>query len=419
MSTRHWIPLLLLLAAGTTQAATPAPLTLDEAERLAVEQDALSERSARLAEAFEEEAVADEQLPDPRLKLGLANFPTDTFSFTQEPMTQLVVGVQQRFPRGESRRIRGERRQVQAAEQRARLAERRRKVRQETRKAWWELVYWLRAEKVLEANRGLFRQMVEVTEYQYGAGRHNQQDVVRAQLELSRLEDRLAKVRQEQDRARAVLARWIGDAAARRALADDHPDEVSLPALEVLVERLPAHPLLKAEQARIEAARKGVELAEQAYRPGWMLDVSYGLRGGENRDGSARSDFLSAAVMVDLPLFTANRQDRKVTAARRRVAAAQSVRDDRLRELKRMLESQYASWLRINERLTLYRERLVPETAQNAIASLEAYQNDNADFTTLLRARITELNTHLDVERLHRDRGRVLAVIEYLAGEEQ
>jgi len=67
---------------------------------------------------------------------------------------------------------------------------------------------------------------------------------------------------------------------------------------------------------RIAAAQSAVDLAEQRRRPGWMLDVSYGFRSGEEMDGESRADMLSAMVSVDLPLFRGNRQDREVAAAR-------------------------------------------------------------------------------------------------------
>ncbi|MEC9340146.1 MAG: TolC family protein, partial [Pseudomonadota bacterium] len=87
--------LLWLVAARATMASG---FDLQTVEHLALQSDAgLAALSAR-AEALAEQAVAEAQLPDPKLKLGLNNFPTDTFHRRQEPMTQVQVGVVQAFP---------------------------------------------------------------------------------------------------------------------------------------------------------------------------------------------------------------------------------------------------------------------------------------------------------------------------------
>ena len=80
----------------------------------------------------------------------------------------------------------------------------------------------------------------------------------------------------------------------------------------------------------------GVDLAKQRYKPGWMLDLSYGLRSG-SMDGESRPDMLSAMVTVDLPLFRANRQDREVAAARAEARGLHEMHDDHQREMRAML----------------------------------------------------------------------------------
>ncbi len=68
-------------------------------------------------------------------------------------------------------------------------------------------------------------------------------------------------------------------------------------------------------QQQVAAAETGVELAEQRYKPEFGIDLTYGGRGGNNPDGSSRSDLFSIMVMMDLPLFHKNRQDRYKAAA--------------------------------------------------------------------------------------------------------
>ncbi len=90
-------------------AASDEHLSLADAERIALGADPGVARFRALADGLRERAVADAQLPDPKLKLGLMNFPTDTFDRTQEPMTQVQVGAVQAFPRGDSLALSGQR----------------------------------------------------------------------------------------------------------------------------------------------------------------------------------------------------------------------------------------------------------------------------------------------------------------------
>jgi outer membrane protein TolC len=121
-------------------------------------------------------------------------------------------------------------------------------------------------------------------------------------------------------------------------------------------------------------------------------------------------------VSVELPLFTAKRQDRRLAASIQQAEAVQLTRDDRLRELRQLLDTAYANWTRLGERAALYESQLLRTSAANTQASLKAYQSGVTEFTTLMRARITELDIQLDLLRIRVDRARAQASLLYLAG---
>ena len=178
-----------------------------------------------------------------------------------------------------------------------------------------------------------------------------------------------------------------------------------------------AHPLIEIEDALIDASRTEVELAEQLYKPGFALDVTYGLRFGDNPTGDDRANFLSGMAVVDLPLFPNKRQDRRLSAAKRQAAAARYSREDRLRELLSLFSSEYASWQRLDERLVLFRRQVLPESAANADAALLAYQSGITEFTALMRAYLIRLDNRLQALRVEADRAGAQANLLYLVGE--
>jgi outer membrane protein TolC len=409
-----WIVLTLLLLAQASFAQET--LTLEQAEQLALRDEPGIKRFSASAEALAQRAIADSQLPDPKLSLGMLNFPTDTFNRAQEPMTQLQLGIQQAFPRGDSLGVKARRNEVLAGAQHELATDQRLKTIREVRMSWLELYYWLGAERIIGQNRGMFTQLVEVTQQQYAVGRHNQQDVIRAQLELSLLDDKMEKIRIQQEQSRAELARWILGDQARFPLPEQFPQLPQPMARDALEAALSQHPLLQSDLAKVMAGQESVALAREAYKPGWSLGVNYGFRDGVNPNGSERADFLSAMVTVDLPIFRDKRQDRSLAASQYELDAMRLARDERLRALRQKLDSHYVQWQRLGHRAALYADTLQLQAQENAQATLLAYQNDSADFAALTRARITELDTHLQALRIRVDRAKAQANLLYLSG---
>jgi outer membrane protein TolC len=401
------------LAADT---ATGTELYLEQAVSLALENESVSRAYEYRAIGFEEESVAEGRLPDPKIKLGAMNFPTDTFDRDQEPMTQLQVGVIQYFPRGDSRSIKT-RISSENADKARKLARNARLLAvKEVTKSWLELYYWLQAEKIVEQSRGWFSKLVGVTESRYRVGSSSQQDVVQSELELDRLADRLESIRMKQDLARAELARWVGHDASQRDLPNALPNMV-VPNIDDTELYLDDHPLLQSRDAAISASTEKVELARQSYKPGMALDVTYGDRSGQNIDGSDRANFLSAMVMMDVPLFTNSKQDRELASLQQNLEAAREERETEIRKLSSELQRAKASLAILDRQIKLYRDRLIPQSRSHSSLSLKSYENNRVGFDAVVRARISELDTQIKGIRLEVERAQNIATLNYLAGD--
>jgi outer membrane protein TolC len=392
-------------------------LSLSQAETQALASDPMLKAYESSMNAYRQKAIAADTLPDPKLKLGLMNFPTDTYKRDQEPMTQLQVGIQQMFPRGDSLAIKSRRMNYMAEGEAARVANQYRNIRRLVRHTWLEIVYWEQARQVIKKNRELFKRLVDITRSQYASGRHRQQDVVRAQLELGMLDDRLTQIETMIGQARARLSRLMGQDIAEVPVETKLPQLPGIPDRTTIETALEQHPVLQLQQARLAASEQGVALARQSYKPSWMLDVTYGDRDGNNANGTERADFLSAMVVMDIPLFTGRRQDKLLSASQAARQSALSTREDRRRELVQQLNEAYVTWQRLEQRMQHYRDYVGPKARENAQAALQSYQSDRGDFTTLMRAQITELETSLKALRLNIDYIKTQATLLYLSGE--
>lgn len=412
----RWSLLVGIFLVLNSGAASSAPISLPEVERLALQADPELRELRSQVNALRELAVARAQLPDPSLKLGAAALPIDTFDLDQEPMTQLQLGVRQQFPPGKTLVLRGEHTESAADAMEARILDAELAIVRDVRTAFVEIQYRERGQAILANAREILEEITEIVRDYYANGRAQQHDVLLAELEVARLDDRLLRMRQAQEEARATLSQWIGskaqeDIPAAWASVDNRLARETLPA------RVQNHPRIVAAEHRIRAAESAVNIAREQYKPGWAVELTYGDRSGNNADGRARSDFLFASVSVDLPLFRGARQDRMLSSSAEELNAETARLEDHRRRLTRDLDRSLATLDALTDRLALYKERLIPQAQETSKAALAAYQSDVGDFSTLLRSQISEFELQLDLERAEADQRQVLATLNYLTGD--
>jgi outer membrane protein TolC len=403
----------LVLVAPRALAAEP--LTLAEAERIAVERDVGRTALGGEAESLRAMAVASGQLPDPEARVGAVNVPTDSFDLEREDMTMLEVGIMQRFPPGHTRRLARERYERLAEGRDAESLDRERMVRLEVRRAWHELRYTEAALDIVQQEGRWLDAMVGAATSAYAAGEGGQTALLKARLEVLEVRERLTDLERDRGMRLAELERWLGDAAGRPRTDDGaQPPLKPLAELESLVL---SHPQLAAGSAEMHAAQSDAELARQKYRPGFGFDVAYGYRQGRDMAGEPRSDMLTAMLTFDVPLFTRDRQDREVAAAHAMARTAEARRADRERELLTRLRTAHANVLRQTGILALYREQgslLAGVTHESALAAFRSGQGELGDVidthhrALAVRTRLARAEADIAISR---------AEIDYLTGD--
>lgn len=394
------------------------PLSIEEAGQLALENDPRIKQFEAREAGLIARSVADGQLPDPKLKLDLSNVPVDGFDLSQEPMTQLRFGIIQSIPPGDTLLYRRQQTEALSGVEAMRALEQRLNVIREVRLVYLERFLQVQTLKILQENRAFFSDLLDITERQYAAGRDNQHDVIRSQLELSLIDERILSTMQQHDAAAAGLGRYLGLQQASRPLSEDFPQLRHVITRGELETRLELHPLMRIESAMLEVNKKRIAEVEETYKPGFTVDVGYGIRSGNDISGSSRPDLLSALLLIDIPLFTDKRQDQRLAEATSNHLAATFSRTDRLYEIRSLAVKAHSDWETLGRRLQLFEQRALAEARDNTEATLNAYRNDRTDFTTLMRAQLTELNTEIDMLKVRIDRARAQVNLLYFGGEE-
>jgi outer membrane protein TolC len=392
-------------------------LSLADAERLAIQRDAVLQQLAAESIGMRERAIAEGQLMDPRLRVGAVNVPVDTFSLDAEDMTMVEVGVSQEFPAGRTRELARKRMNQIATASEAAAGDRRRVVQREVRRVWIELAYLAAERELLAGQTPWVEQMRNAARARYASGEGKQLEVLQAGLDVAMLREQQLDLDRDETMQRAKLERWLGEEDASRAGPFTLPARAGLQPLPTLETRLEQHPAQLDYVRRIEAAQTAVDLALQQNKPGWMLDLSYGFRGGEDASGATRSDMVTAMVSVDLPLFKGNRQDREVAAARAEAQGLHEMHADHQREMRAMLAEAWGVAERTAELERFYESDLVPLADQSVQAALLAYRSNRAMVDEVVTARRTALETKVKHLRLSADRAQAQYEVDYLVGD--
>src|SRR5512137_1028103 len=308
-------------------------LSLAEAERLAVERDAVLRQLAAESEAMRERGVAEGQLMDPKLRLGAVNVPVDSFSLDAEDMTMLEVGVVQEFKPGQSRQLSRKQMEQLAAAMDATALDRERIVRREVRKLWTQLAYVGAARALLTEQTSWVEQMRQSAKARYASGEGKQLDMLQAGLDAAMLREQQLDLDRDDAMYRSQLSFWLGADEAARVQPTGLSPRVEPEPLATLQARLTEHPAQLDYMRRIDAAHTAADVARELRKPAWMLDVSYGFRQNAP-DGMSRPDMMSAMFTVGLPLFRGDRQDRAVSAARLEAQGLDEKHDDHEREMQ-------------------------------------------------------------------------------------
>lgn len=423
-----------------TAHSSDSTLSLGEAVTAAQLNDPWLVGNRHSQDAIESMSVAAGTLPDPKVSLGLANMPIDTFDFNQEPMTQFKVGVTQMFPRGKSLEVKRKQLEAIGSEFPFQRQDRKAKVVVTVSQLWLDAYKAQESIELIENDRPLFEQLADVAEASYASayGKTRQQDIVRAQLELTRLDDRLTVLKQKQEMFLEKLSEWLSEYFreeysdsspaktttlwSKLVLEKNRPDIRMLQGLlylakkeidpQEMVEYLLKHPALLALGRKIEASKIGVDLAREKYKPAWGVNASYGYR-DEDPNGKDRADFVSLGFSFDLPYFTNNRQDKEVQSS---ISQSEAVKTKKWALLRKMIagfEKTRAKLHRLNERHLLYQDQLLPQMDEQAEASLTAYTNDDGDFAEVVRSRIAELNAQIVALGIYVERQKSIIELNY------
>ncbi|MGF1767956.1 TolC family protein [Enterovibrio makurazakiensis] len=405
--------------------ATNASNTLTQLIEKALDNDASRKQFHAQSQAMRETGVASTTLMDPKLKVGVGGFPIDSFQFDKDPMTNISVGLMQQFERGDTLLLQGKKANQQADGVQFQVEVRERDVANTITQLWLELGYQQEAERILQENQRLLRELTRFIQTNYSMGQNEAQDLLNAQLQVSKLDDKLNANAQVQRRIVSQLSEWLGAEWLANSQALNASNELNWQALSNTLDQtestehfslLLQHPMVKMANTAITVQQTQVEIAEQAYAPQFGVEVMYGYRQANGMNGQPASDLVSAYLTLDIPLFTDNRQDRNLAAAQYQVGASKSQKDLLLAQMNAKVNALLVDKSNIEQRLSRYENTLLGQANARTKAVERGYQNNTAQFSDVIAAANDELTLSLEQQRLVTDLNLVNSNLAALLG---
>lgn len=444
---------------GAQTRAAPAPKALDEDSTLedclayaAVHNPGLEAAFNRWKAALERIPQV-EALPDPRFTYRFFIREVETRVGPQ----QQAIGLSQTFPWLGKLPLRGSMAADAARAQRKRYDAARLRLFYEVKETYHELYYLMQAIDVVRENRDLVRYLEGVATAKYRTASAAQAEVIRAQVELGKLEDQLR-----------ALEDFRGPLSARLNAAMNRPVEEPLPVPhapaeepvdlddgQILAWARAASPALEALTHEISREQHGIELARKEAFPDVTFGIDYtdvgsaprppapgfrnpaALRSASRlasgtgdaidllalersfRPGDRQRDSGQDIWMLSLSMNLPIRRARIAAAGREaeaRYRAAVGARDEEANALSVEIKQALYEFRDARRKIGLYRENLIPKARQNLEATEAAYRTGAATFLDLVDAEQSLLEFRLAFERARADRAQRLAKLDMLVG---
>jgi len=402
-----------MMLVSAFSAKAEEPLTLAETIQLATQNQPLLQSLDDAAASSRQAAIAEGQLPDPKVKFGMINLPvttSDALRYNRDDQTMVNVGISQDVIPVKKREIASNRMLAEADQFQTEQVATARTIERDVALAWLD---------VYEAQRKseLYQRMIDdmtaerkVLAGNVSAGGAKTGDVLRMDTDISMTNEKRIFAQRDERKARAALARWIGKSASR-SISSELPVMTNSLSDGANQSALEQHPLLRNAYQTEKVAQLDVDSAQANLERNWGWEVGYGKRFND------RSDMLTFQVSIDLQLDRANRQDRRTAEKLVLVEKARKLTEDRRRELSSELESAMADAEAAEARETEHLKKLIPNAQAKLSIAQAAYTSGKQSIGDVWQARRDVIDIELDHWTILTDKQRAAVKIGYLTND--
>jgi outer membrane protein, heavy metal efflux system len=353
-------------------------------------------------------------LPDPEIRVQhvSAGTPVPFNDFNTIQMAFIGVGISQDFPYPGKLHLRGEVASRRAASLHDQMETVQRVVAEQVKVTYYQLSYTQETLQILARDQQLFEQIEKIAEARYRVGQGNQQDVLKAQLELTKLLRDVTEDRQQLSSLEARLKELLNRPQDSADITAEPLTETALPysSDDLLALVRSGNPGVSAQQEEIRSRSLSVELAKKDFYPDFNFQYMW------QKTGAPFPDRYSVSFGIKIPIYHSRRQQPEVAQAAAQLNQSRRDYEAMVQQVYFDVKDQYLAADADAKVLKIYREGLIPQAAATFQAGLAAYQSGQQDFQTLIASFLDVLNLDTEYWRTLANHETALARLERLTG---
>ncbi len=394
------------------QMSSQPVLVLEDLVREALQKNPAVQSAAHTVAAQRARVPQAGALPDPNFAVGWMGNAQPFSVQTGDPSSYRSVSAMQMLPWFGKRGLRRDIASKEADATQWDLEAVRRRVVADIKAAYYDYWYYDKAIRTTQQNRDLLTKLSQIAEARYRVGKGMQADVLRSQVEISMLLQKLTTLEQQRATAQArlntLLARDPESPLPPAAdVAGASPLTYSLEELYKMARQ--QDPEYQRMQKMVERNQVAINLAQKDYRPDLSVGYMYQQR-------PTMPDMHGFTFTVNIPVFYKSKQREEVRQAQEEELSAASARDNRQNELYFDLKQNYLAAKASENLLKLFSQGVVPQSSLALESSMSSYQVGNVDFLTVIGNFTTVLNYQTDYYRELANYQTALARMEALTG---
>ncbi|MGB0036647.1 MAG: TolC family protein [Candidatus Acidiferrales bacterium] len=354
-------------------------------------------------------------LPDPQVVLQQTNVgsPRPFAGYTNSDFAYIGLGFSQDLPYPGKLRLKGEIAQKEADATQQKYESVRRAVMADVKMAYFQLGYLAKRQKILDEDAQLLQQVEQATESRYRNGMGNQQDVLQAQLERTKLLREINTNQLEQGKMQALLKNLLNRSQTSGDIETAELSE-SAPAYnfdQLLAETKANNPGLAGMQKMVERGELQIDLAKKDFYPDFNVQGMW-----QRTDPSQFRAYYQFTVGMRIPIYRSRRQRPELAQAEADRDRAKSEFEMQSQQTAFQLRQQFLTAEKSAELLKIYREGLIPQARAELQAGMAAYQSNRQDFQALLASFLDVLKLDEEYWLTLSEHETALAQMEELTG---
>ena len=366
----------------------------------------------------EKKVSINSNLPDPNLTLGIMSLPTNTFSFTQEAMTAKVIGLSQAvpFPGKLNKMAEVFNKDVEITKEE--LNDSRNEIINNVKQAYYDLNYIREALKISGHSKENLERIVSVVRTKYMVSEATQQNLIQADVELSKISDKIAELKGSERTNVSILNSYV----LQDPETPIETEEISeLDSTDLNIENLintakQNRPFLKGIQLEKNKSLIMENLAEYEYYPNFIFTVQYSQRDRIAETNMPLNDFISFLVGLNIPINYGGKKSAKIEESQ----IMQRMYDDEYDNAIQLLIKSFSEGLsklkELKERERLNRDGLLPQAKLLLKSAMANYQVGKTDFINVLDAQNKVYEAETNLYKIKIQYYKELAKLEFLCG---